>query len=49
MTIDACGLQWFIFDDPFVLDDGLFMTLLTLHILVFSGQREFRLCVMIEQ
>ena len=49
MTIDACGLQWFILDGAFVADGGFFMTLLAFHVLMFPCQSEFCLSVMIEQ
>ena len=49
MTIDACGLQWFILDDAFILDGRFFVALLAFHILMFPCQSELRLSVMIEQ
>ncbi len=49
MTIDACGLQWFILDGTFILDGRFFVTFFAFHILVFSGQSELCLRVVIEQ
>lgn len=49
MTIDACGLQWFILDGALILDGRFFVALLALDTLMFPGQSELCLSVMIEQ